>query len=225
MAMLAHAITNSDRHVSGSCALAVAILCLAMTSTAAGQTTVEVGAVVGHYGPTGSFEPALVYTTALPRDPSNLAGAAIGGQVRLWVVRRFGLQVVGTTASSLVIGGVTPEGTAPNTRARVSTGTVQALYSLTGNRGRGRVWLGAGGAAVQHGGAAYAPYGSPVNFGGVAGVGSAFRIHGGLSAEAGITTMVYWMNLRSTRQGETGVEERGTQVDALFQTGLSWRWN
>ena len=77
----------------------------------------------------------------------------------------------------------------------VSTGSAQLLFRLSGNGSRARVWLTAGGGAIQHGGSTYAPFGKPVNFAGVFGLGSAIRITGGLSAEAGVTSMVYDLNI------------------------------
>jgi hypothetical protein len=197
----------------------------AVTSSAYGQTTIEVGATVGLYAPLGSFQPAQAYSMALPNDPSGLSGAALGGQLRVWVAPRLGFQVAATTASSSVGGGNTPNGFAQPVSARVSTATAEVLYRLTGNDSRARVWLGAGGGAVQHGGAAYEPFGNPVNFGGVLGISSSVRVAGPLSAEFGVTTVIYEMNVRGTPATDTGLMERGRQVDALFHTGVSYRWH
>jgi hypothetical protein len=206
-------------------ALAVAISSVALASAAVAQVKVELGATIGHYSPLGSFGPASVYSTNLPGDPDALSGSALGGQLRLWVAPRIGLQLAATTTSSTVGGGGTPEGEAPTTSARVSTGSVQLLFRLTNDGSRARAWFGAGGGAIQHGGATYAPFGKPVNYGAVFGLGSAIRLAGGLSADLGVTSMVYDLDIRGTPQTDVGLREHGRQVDMLMQTGLSYSWH
>ena len=202
-----------------------AVLVSALASPATAQTRVEIAATIGRYAPLGSFEPASVYSVRLPMDASSLSGTAFGGQLRLWATPRLGIQIAGTTASSSVGGGLVPFGyDVAATSARVSMATAELLFQLTGVNHRARVWLGAGGAAVRHGGEAYAPFGNPVNYGGAAGVGSAIRLAGPLNVELGVTTVVYRMNMRGTAATDIGLMERGTQVDALFHTGLSYSW-
>ncbi len=212
------------RHVSRS-ALAIAIATIASASTAVAQMKVEVGASIGLYSPMGNFRPAPVYWTNLPHGPSDLSGSAIGGELRLWVAPRVGLQLAATTTSSTVGGGATPEGEAPTTSARISTGTAQMLFRVTGDASRARIWLGAGGGAIQHGGLTYAPFGKPVDYGAVASVGSAIRIRGGLSADLGLTSLIYNLNIRGTAATDPNLSERGRQVDMLVHTGLSYSWH
>jgi hypothetical protein len=204
--------------------IAIAMFSTALASHAAAQLGVEVSASIGRYAPLGSFAPAGVYSTSLPTSPSDLSGTALGGALRVWVSPRIGIGITGSSVSSTIVGGFTPGGLAPNTPARVSTATVQLLYRLIEGDHRAPVWLGVGGAAVRHGGAAYEPFGNPVNFGGVAEIGSAIRLVGPLSAELGVTTIVYRMNMRGAPTTKPPLTERGTQIDAQFHTGLSVGW-
>lgn len=204
---------------------AIATLTAALASQSAAQIRVEVGATLGHYKPFGSFAPASVSMVSLPHAPSALAGTALGGQFRVWVAPRFAIQLAGSTATSSVGGGSTPNGYAPAVSARVSMATAEVLYQLTGRDHRARIWLEAGGAVVRHGGDAYKPFGFPVNRGGVAGIGSAIRLAGPLSVELGLTTIVYRMNMHGTAATDLRVLERETQVDARFHTGLSVGWH
>ena len=108
-------------------------------------------------------------------------------------------------------------------------GSAQILFRATGDDSRARVWFGAGAGAVQHGGSAYEPYGNPVNWAEVLSVGSAFRISGGLSADVGVTTMMYNLDV-GVRRGvlspaQQQVTESGGQFDLLLRTGLSYSWH
>lgn len=206
-------------------ALAVAISSVALASVGATQVKVELGATIGRYAPMGSFQPASVYSTGLPNTPGDLGGTALGGQLRVWVAPRIGFELAGTTTSSTVGGGNTPEGEAPTTSARVSTGSVELLLRLTGDGSRARAWFGAGGGAIQHGGSTYAEFGNPVNYGGVLELGSAIRILGGLSADVAVSSMIYNLNIRGSQLNSPGLMERGTQADMLLRTGLSYSWH
>ncbi len=206
-------------------ALAIAISSFTLASAAVAQMKVDVGASVGLYSPTGKFQPASVYSTNLPNSPDQLSGSSFGAQLRLWVVPRIGFELTGTTFSRDAGGGGTPEGTAPTTSARISTGTAQLLVRVTGEASRARIWVGAGGGAIQHGGATYEPFGKPVNYGAVASLGTAVRIRGGLSADLGLTSLMYNLNIRGTAATDPNLSERGRQVDLLVHTGLSYSWH
>jgi hypothetical protein len=201
---------------------AIAILSVAITVRSAAQIRVELGATVGRYAPLGSFAPTSVYWTRFPTSPSELSGTSLGAQLRVWVTPRVGFQVAGATASSVIGGGFNPGGgfQAP-LPARVSEVTAEMLFQVTGSAHRARAWLDAGAAAVRHGGAVYEPAGSPVNIGGVVGIGSAIRITGPLSVNFGVTTLLYGLDVRGPTNTIPPVTEGGAQVDALFQTGLS----
>lgn len=216
---LAWSVTMTSRV---SCNALVAALCsVALASPAAAQLKVELGATVGLYSPAGSFAPVSVHSTDLPNGPGDLSGATFGAQLRLWVIPRLGLELAGSTASSTVGSTNSPNGLSRTTSARVSTGTAQLLFRLTNDASRARIWLGAGAGEVQHGGQTYEVFGTPVNFAGVFSAGSAIRIIGGLSADVGVTSMIYNFNAHATQAGES-LSERGRQVDMVFRTGLSY---
>jgi hypothetical protein len=99
------------------------------------------------------------------------------------------------------------------------------LFRVTRDDGRTRVWASVGAGAIQHGGAAYPSFGKPVNYGGALGVGSAIRISGGLSADIGVTSLIYNLNIRGTEATDPGLSERGTQVNVLLRPGLSYSWH
>jgi hypothetical protein len=208
------------RVLSSIAAGAVLVSCFANRSAA--QMQIELGATIGYYSPLGSFQPVSVHSTELPSSPSSLSGTALGAAVRLWFVPRLGLEVAGSTTGSSVGGGSTPNGSRPSVPARVDAGTVQLLFRVTGDANPTRVWLGAGTAVIRHGGVAYEVFGKPLSYGGVVGLGSAFRITGGLNATVGLSTMIYNIDFRGSRFEP--VEERGTQVDMMLRTGVSYSW-
>ena len=222
MPTLAPSVAMTSR-VSRS-TLAVVLASMALAAPVVAQIRVEIGGTVGRYSPAGSFEPTSVYSTQLPRNPDQLSGVALGGLLRVWVAR-IGVQVDATTTSVTEGGGSTPGGYKSPTAARVSTGSAQLLVRLTGDGGRTRAWLGAGAGSIHHGGAAYEPYGSPVNYGGVVSVGSAIRLIAGLSADLGLTSMIYDLNVRGSAQTDPRISERGRQVDLLMHAGLSYSWH
>jgi hypothetical protein len=159
-----------------------------------------------------------------------LAGLAAGALFVLCLASRsdaqmprVGLELAGSTTASSVGGGATPEGGRPAVPARVNVGTAELLFRVTGDGNRTRVWIGAGAAAVRHGGVAYEVFGKPVNYGGVVGLGSAFRIVGGLNANIGLSALIYNIDFRSSSIFE-GLNERGTQVDMMLRTGVSYSW-
>ncbi|MBA2684677.1 MAG: hypothetical protein H0U66_09325 [Gemmatimonadaceae bacterium] len=206
--------------------LAVAICSLVLTSSAVAQIKVEVGASVGMYSPVGGFKSASVHSSSLPNSASDLSGASFGAQLRLWVAPRVGFQLAGATSSTEVGNGLfSPGGRTPTTNASISTGSAQLLFLVTPEAGTARVWLGAGGGAIRHGGSTYEPFGTPVNYGAVMSVGSAIRIRGGLSANLGLTSMIYNLDIRGTAATDPGLSERGQQVDLLVHTGLSYSWH
>jgi hypothetical protein len=204
-------------------ALILALSSIAFASDARAQIRIELGATLGRYAPLGSFDGTSVHSLSLPNGPGDLGGAAFGGELRLWVAPRVGFAIAGSTVSSTVGGGDTPEGFDPPTDARVSMGSAQLLFRVIGDDHRARVWVSAGGGLVKHGGAAYEQFGDPVNLAGVFGVGSAIRLTDGLNAELGVTTMIYKVNMSAaTLAFGQGLSERGKQTDLLLRTGLSY---
>ena len=203
--------------------LVIAASSMAIVSGASAQLKVELGATIARYSPLGSFDRGSLHVINIPDRPSDLGGAALGGELRLWIVQRVGFSLSGSTVSSDVGGGVTPQGYVSPTNARISTGSAQLLYRVTGAESRARVWLSAGAGFVKHGGDAYEQFGKPVDVAGVFGAGSAIRITGGLHAELGVTTMLYSMNASASQLAYgPGLFERGNQTDLLLRTGLSY---
>ena len=209
-----------DRVIASLAAGVLLVACFASRSAA--QMQVEVGATIGYYSPMGSFQPVSVNSVDLPSSPSSLSGTALGGEIRLWFVPRVGVEVAGSTTASSVGGGSTPNGYRPSVSARVDAGTAQLLFRVTGDANQTRVWIGAGTAVIRHGGVAYEVFGKPVSYGSVVGLGSAFRLAGRLNATVGLSTMIYNIDFRGSRFDP--VEERGTQVDMMLRTGVSYSW-
>jgi hypothetical protein len=146
--------------------LSVLALAVTLTPPAAAQSRWELGPLVAAYIPTGSFQPAPYYSTALPSDPGDMAGVAWGARGKLWFTPRLGLQIQAAVSSTNVGGGPSPAGLLRPTPVRVLALTAQGLYDLHLSPSS-RVWISAGGGLIQHGGAAYEPYGSPTNAAGV----------------------------------------------------------
>lgn len=209
---------NSVRRI----AFVLAVSSMVPVSGARAQMKVELGATIGFYSPLGSFNPARAYWERLPRDPSDLSGTEFGGELRWWVAPRFGIALAGSTVASTIAGGSTYYDYTPSTPTRVSTGSAQLLFRVTGDNSRARAWVSAGGGLVQHDGFAYNQLGKPVNFAGVFGLGSAVRIVGGLSADVGVTSMIYDLDVRGTPQNNVQLSERGRQFDMFLRTGLSY---
>lgn len=204
-------------------ALAVTVCSFAVSTAAAAQLRVEVGATIGRYSPLGSFQQGMTLSSSLPRQASDLSGTSYGGQLRMWVAPRVGFEFSASTSSSTVGGGSTPVGISPTTTARVSTGSAQLLFLLTRSQSRASVWLGAGGGVVEHGGQTYKPFGTQVDGAGVFSVASAFRIKGGLSADLGVTSLIYYLDAQNMPPSSDNLLERGRQFDVLLRTGLSYR--
>ncbi len=57
------------------------------------------------------------------------------------------------------------------------------------------------------------------------GLGSAIRIRGGLSADLGLTSMIYNFDIGGITATDPGLSERGTQLDLLLHAGLSYSWH
>ncbi len=182
---------------------------------------VDVGPLLALYAPLSSFQPAPYYTTSLPNSPGDLSGVGWGGLGRIWFTRQFGVQVHVAWASSAVGGGNTPGGPVPTTPARVFTASAQALYNPSRTPHKARLWLSAGTGLVRHGGAAYAPYGAPVQLATALGFGSAIPVGRHLDANLGLTTLLYSIDV-SDRSGTS--LEHGFQVDPLIHAALSWIW-
>ncbi len=201
--------------------ICVLILTVILAAPVPAQVRLEVGPILGLYAPASNFQPAPYYSTALPNSPGDLTGLALGGQGRLWLTSRLGIQLDAASTSSNVGGGNTPAGSFPPTGARVLTASAQLLFSLLAPSHNSHVWCSAGPGLVRHGGAAYSRYGSPIQLATAVGLGSAVPIAGRLSIDIGVTAFLY--NLDVSDSVGTSLEH-GFQVDPLVHAGITLRW-
>lgn len=199
-------------------------MAIAAPSIAAAQATVEVGPLLGHFRPLGSFESATVYSTALPVAPRDLSGLAVGGEARIWFGARVGGELRASVARSTVPSVSTPGGPSPSTPARVTTLSAQALFTIAGTPGRNQVWLSGGLGVVRHGGKAYEPYTSLTDPGPIAGAGVRLGVTHRLQITGGISAVTYMfdMPMPPALRLNPGSLERGRQLDLLFHLGMSW---
>jgi hypothetical protein len=190
------------------------------------QLTASLGPIVGYYRPFGHFDPASVYTTALPTTPADLQGLALGAAGQLAIGERFGVRTQGAVAWSTIPEVITPDGPRGPTAARVEFATVEGLYDASRSPSRYRLWLGIGPAVVRHTGDAYAPYSSPVSTGGTASLELVVPLASGFQLAADATTLWYTFDLGTPRDVglNAGIREHGAQRDALVHIGLRWSW-
>lgn len=185
------------------------------------QVRAEFGPIIGYCRPVGSFESTSASAVTLPAHPSDNAGAALGLEGRLWVGRRFGVELRAANEWSSVPASVPPGGPVGPTAAHVLTLAAQGIWALAVGP-KARAWVGAGVGLMRHGGSANAPYGSPTNVAGTIGLGSSIRVHDPIRAVLGVTTYLYSLNVQSAL-GPT--LERGCQVDPLVHLGMVWSWS
>lgn len=200
-------------------AAALLALIVAFPSTASAQVRYELGPFVAYYRPAGTFGPTSVYSVTLPARPSDKAGPALGVRGRMWMPNRYGVEVQVARAFSTVGQVFTPAGPRGPTSVRVLSVAVLGLYEVTSTE-RVLLWLGAGGGLVRHGGDSYGSYGSPESVAGATGIGCDIRLRGRLSAALGLTTYVYLLDVRDSRN----TLQFRFQVDPLVQVGLVWAW-
>lgn len=150
------------------CTLTILLLGVPVPTQA--QVMTAVGLFGGYYRPFGHFDPASVYSTALPVEPRDLRGFLGGGAVHLSLGRRLGIEAQMAVAFSTIPAVVAPGGPRGPTNANVEVATLEGEYDVSPTPHRYRVWLNAGPAFVRHGGDAYARYGSPTSVGAAAGV-------------------------------------------------------
>jgi hypothetical protein len=203
-----------------SCVMFIVGVAIAAPTPAAAQVRFELGPFVAAYAPLGSFRAGDYVSTALPIKPSDLSGLAWGGQGRLWVTPRVGIQVQAAVANSRFGGGVpTPGGfiTTPKD-ATVVTLTAQVAYRPL--RSSPAVVLSAGVGMVRHGGEAYDwPAFQGLNPLAVAvGLASDFHITHWLTATLGVTTLLYDLDVHDSFNQHF---ERGLQADLLPHVTLA----
>ncbi len=223
----------------------IPLLILLSTVVAAGplaaQSTFEIGPVVGYYRPTGSFNTSIPYFAAVPEHASDLATRSWGVEARYWLAARWGVEarvaVAGKRwpgrqgflvplASPCAYPGCGPGQFVPPTPVTVSTASALLLCDVSPAPKRWRAWLAAGPAVVRHGGAAYEPYGSPVQWAGVVGLGGSVPLVAHLRATAGLAATMYAFRLRLAGGPDFGPTElqNGFQTDLLLHLGLDWSW-
>jgi hypothetical protein len=204
-------------------ASAVAAL-LSFAAPASGQVNASLGPFVGYYQPLGHFDPASIYVSSLPEKPSQLRGAAWGGSGHVSIGRRFGVTGLFAQTMSRVPEVITPGGPRGPTDATVTVATLQGQYDLSPPPKAHRVWVNAGPAFVRHGGAAYAPYGSPTSLGAALGLTLVVAIASRLQVTADATGVFYVFDVPMPPEfaRNPGRLEHGDQRDALLRLGLTW---
>ena len=206
--------------------LVAAMLALAAAAPLQAQRGIEVNALYGYYRPTGEFDPSGTVASGLPVRPQDLGGVALGGEARLWLGPRWGVQVQGTTTTSTTPDVVTPGGCCLGAPVRVSTFAARAAYNLLPDSRDARLWLGAGPALVRHGGKGYADFGSPVYLAGSAGAGVSVRLPGsGVRVSAGSAALLYHYMVYSPVDWGLPTRETvqsGWRRDLLLHVGLGW---
>lgn len=188
------------------------------------QASGAIGLFAGYYRPFGHFDPASIYSTALPTEPGDLRGPAWGGVGQLVIHRRFGLEAQVAVARSTLPEVITPAGPRGPTKAEVDIASLEGQYDVSPRSERYRVWLSAGPAVIRHGGDAYAPYGRPVSVGGAVSAALVVPLRSELQMAFDLTTLWYVFDLPmpSQFQNNPGSLEHGAQRDALLRVGLRW---
>lgn len=201
-----------------------ALLLLLGGSPVFAQTSIELGPLGGYYRPTGSFEPATVYSVRMPGEPKDLSGMAWGGEARVWFGGPFGAGIQVVSVGSERGSVITPVGPTGPIPARVTTGIVQLLFDVLDRADGVRVWLSAGPGLVRHGGEAYDAVGSQADVAAAGGVGGSCPIAGSLRATAGLTALLYSYNVAMPAALRLNGEslQKGSRRDALFHVGVNW---
>lgn len=191
---------------------------------AQGQVTTSVEGFVGFYRPFGHFDPASVYATGLPVEPSDLQGAAWGGTLHLGFGPRLGVAALLATARSQIGEVVTPAGPRGPTNAQVVLGSLLGRYDVSPDPRAYHVWVNAGPAFVRHGGDAYRPYGSPTSLGPALGTAVLVPLWAHLQLTAEATGLFYRFDvpMPAALRGNPGSLEHGSQRDVLAHLGIAW---
>lgn len=197
---------------------------LAHAPPANGQGTASLEFFAGYYHPYGHFDPASVYSTRLPGQPSELEGTAWGGAAHLGIGGRYGIAAQVATANSQVGGGNTPDGVQRPAGASVLIASVLAQYDVSPKPRAFGIWLNAGPAVIRHGGDAYRPYGSPTSFGAAFGTTVSVPLGAHLQLNADVTGLFYTFDvpMPPDLRANPGRLEHGSQRDALVHLGIAW---
>ena len=197
----------------------IAVLITAFVSPATAQAGFELGPFLAYYRPIGTFDPTSAHAVTLPSHPSDKAGPALGVRGRVWGNGKVGVEFQVAEAWSTLGQVVPPGGPIGPTSVRVLAFAAQGLYKVASAE-RLQTWLSAGGGIVRHGGDSYGRFGSPTSLAGTFGFGSNIRLRGRLNAVLGLTTYVYYLEVRDS----SNTLQHGMQVDPTFQAGLTWGW-
>jgi hypothetical protein len=197
---------------------------LAAPAALRAQVTGSIGLLAGYYRPYGHFDPASIYDTGLPGQPSDLRGVLKGVAGQLTFGRRFGVEAQLTTAGSTIPVANTPAGPRGPTNVSVDMATLEGEYDVSPTPQRYQVWLEAGPALVRHGSDAYAPYHDPTSVGGALGIGLTVPLGPHFQIATNLNTVWYTFDLGmpAEDQRNPGPLEHGPQRDALLQVGLRW---
>ena len=190
------------------------------------QVAGSLGAIIGYYRPFGSFDPASIYSTALPNQPSDLQGVAAGVFATVSLTPRFGGAARLAMIRSEVPRATTPGGPRGPTDAQIVVGNVEGRFNLLPASHAWHVWLGLGPAFVRHGGTAYSRYGSPTSLGAAASLEAVVAVNRHVEWSTGATGVAYTIDIPMPpdMQLNPGRLEHGSQRDVVFRTGLAWRY-
>ena len=196
--------------------LLLALLCIARPLHA----QVELVPYAGFYAPTSDFKlrplpPNTGFGLATGKQET---GILLGGQARVWVTRRFGLQVGAAHAASDLK--VSPQfTTAPDSSVEASLtiltfgGLVRFPVSTLPNP----IWAELGGAGVSRQGNAFDSYDNPKSVGGMLGLGTGLGLTDRLRADISFRGIFYKLGL----QDSLGSLPSRTHVDLMAHVGLS----
>jgi len=198
------------------------MLLAAISSPCRAQHDIEIGPFAGYYRPLGRFDQASVFSTALPATPQDLAGLIVGIDGRVWLSRRFGVELEGALSGGSVGPYFNPGfGTENITSYDVQMLAVQVLAQASA--GGRRLWIGGGPGVVRHAGNAYSPYGSPADLAGVASAGGETDVGRFLAISVGVSALAYNFDLRTPSFIVNARMEHGRMIDAAVRVGLMWR--
>jgi hypothetical protein len=198
---------------------------IAVTPRANAQVAGALGAFIGYYRPFGSFDPASVYSTDLPNQPSDLQGLAAGVSAAISLTAHFGSAATLAMIRSEVPQITIPGGPRGPTGVQILVGTVEGRINVLPRSYASRLWLGLGPAFVRHGGTAYSRYGSPTSLGAAASLEAVVPLRTHLEWATGATGMAYTIDIPMPPELRLnpGQLEHGNQRDVVFRTGLAWR--
>ena len=179
------------------------------------QISLGIQPLVSYYWPLGYFNHADLLSTALPQRPSDLRGAAWGGDIQLKLQRRFAIEGVAQTTTHTLPGCLCPGGPTDPAPVRVTIAALAGQYNLSRELTRYDLWAGVGPAMISHSGRGYERPDSPVSWGGLVGLEFALRIAAHWRFVTNATGVGYSFNLDFPPQ-------HGPQLDALLSIGVRW---